>query len=173
MTCVVRWCAVLGLNQSRLAQTARTAPPNLLSPNLCGLVDPGRAVSSRLACCLRRVVRRPDALTARRHARGSTIAPWPGAAVRSRWVSRSRTTLSVYGSPSTAQVIPLGQGGVHRFGSESVRDHDLTSLHRTGSRRVMPGDSARASIDAVAERIRETASMWDEEPPEWFGWSLT
>jgi hypothetical protein len=36
-------------------------------------------------------------------------------------VSRSRTTLSVYGSPSTAQVIPLGPGGVHRFGSESVR----------------------------------------------------
>src|SRR6478609_1859513 len=35
------------------------------------------------------------------------------------------------------------------------------------------GDSARASVDAVAERIRETASMWDEEPPEWFGWSVT
>ena len=35
------------------------------------------------------------------------------------------------------------------------------------------GDSARASVDAVAERIRETASMWDEGPPEWFGWSVT
>jgi len=35
------------------------------------------------------------------------------------------------------------------------------------------GDSARASIDAVAERIRETANMWDEEPPEWFDWSVT
>jgi hypothetical protein len=35
------------------------------------------------------------------------------------------------------------------------------------------GDSARASIDAVAERIRQTASMWHEEPPESFGWSVT
>jgi hypothetical protein len=35
------------------------------------------------------------------------------------------------------------------------------------------GDSARASVDAVAERIRETASMWDEDPPEWFGWPVT
>jgi hypothetical protein len=35
------------------------------------------------------------------------------------------------------------------------------------------GDSARASIDAVAERIRKTASMWHEEPPESFGWSVT
>ena len=33
------------------------------------------------------------------------------------------------------------------------------------------GDSARASIDAVAERICQTASMWHEEPPESFGWS--
>ncbi len=32
------------------------------------------------------------------------------------------------------------------------------------------GDSARASIDAVAERICQTASMWHEEPPESFGW---
>jgi hypothetical protein len=36
----------------------------------------------------------------------------------------------------------------------------------------MPGDSARASIDAVAERICQTASMWHEEPPESFGWSV-
>jgi hypothetical protein len=35
------------------------------------------------------------------------------------------------------------------------------------------GDSARASIDAVAERIRQTAGMWQEEPPESFGWSDT
>jgi hypothetical protein len=35
------------------------------------------------------------------------------------------------------------------------------------------GDSARASIDAVAERICHTASMWHEEPPESFGWSVT
>jgi hypothetical protein len=35
------------------------------------------------------------------------------------------------------------------------------------------GDSARASIDAVAERIRKTASMWHEELPESFGWSVT
>ena len=35
------------------------------------------------------------------------------------------------------------------------------------------GDSARASIDAVAERIRQTASVWHEEPPESFGWSVT
>ena len=35
------------------------------------------------------------------------------------------------------------------------------------------GDSARASIDAVAERIRKTASMWHEDPPESFGWSVT
>jgi hypothetical protein len=35
------------------------------------------------------------------------------------------------------------------------------------------GDSARASIDAVAERICQTASMWHEEPPESFGWSVT
>jgi hypothetical protein len=34
------------------------------------------------------------------------------------------------------------------------------------------GDSARASIDAVADRICETASMWDEEPPDSFGWSI-
>ena len=27
------------------------------------------------------------------------------------------------------------------------------------------GDSARASIDAVAERIYQTASMWHQEPP--------
>jgi hypothetical protein len=33
------------------------------------------------------------------------------------------------------------------------------------------GDSARASIDAVAERICQTASKWHEEPPESFGWS--
>ena len=33
------------------------------------------------------------------------------------------------------------------------------------------GDSARASIDAVAERICQTASMWHEEPPESFGWT--
>ena len=33
------------------------------------------------------------------------------------------------------------------------------------------GDSARTSIGAVAERICQTASMWDEEPPESFGWS--
>ena len=35
------------------------------------------------------------------------------------------------------------------------------------------GASARASIDAVAERICQTASMWHEEPPESFGWSVT
>jgi hypothetical protein len=35
------------------------------------------------------------------------------------------------------------------------------------------GDSARASIDAVAERICQTASMWHEEAPESFGWSVT
>ena len=35
------------------------------------------------------------------------------------------------------------------------------------------GDSARASIDAVAERICQTASMWHEEPPESFGWTST
>ncbi len=35
------------------------------------------------------------------------------------------------------------------------------------------GVSARTSIDAVAERIRKTASMWHEEPPESFGWSVT
>jgi len=35
------------------------------------------------------------------------------------------------------------------------------------------GDSARASIDAVAERICQTASMWHEEPPESFGWPVT
>ena len=35
------------------------------------------------------------------------------------------------------------------------------------------GDSARASIDAVAERICQTASIWHEEPPESFGWSVT
>ena len=35
------------------------------------------------------------------------------------------------------------------------------------------GDSARASIDAVAERICHTASMWHEEPPESFGWPVT
>jgi hypothetical protein len=35
------------------------------------------------------------------------------------------------------------------------------------------GDTARASIDAVAERICQTASMWHEEPPESFGWSVT
>ena len=35
------------------------------------------------------------------------------------------------------------------------------------------GDSARTSIDAVAERICQTASMWHEEPPESFGWSVT
>jgi hypothetical protein len=35
------------------------------------------------------------------------------------------------------------------------------------------GDSARASIDAVAERICQTASKWHEEPPESFGWSVT
>ena len=34
------------------------------------------------------------------------------------------------------------------------------------------GDSARASIDAVAERICQTASMWHEEPPESFCWSV-
>ena len=34
------------------------------------------------------------------------------------------------------------------------------------------GDSARAFIDAVAERICQTASMWNEEPPESFGWSV-
>jgi len=34
-------------------------------------------------------------------------------------------------------------------------------------------DSARTSIDAVAERICQTASMWHEEPPESFGWSVT
>jgi hypothetical protein len=33
------------------------------------------------------------------------------------------------------------------------------------------GDSARASIDAVAERICQTASRWHEDPPESFGWS--
>jgi hypothetical protein len=33
------------------------------------------------------------------------------------------------------------------------------------------GDSARASIDAVVERICQTASMWHEDPPESFGWS--
>jgi hypothetical protein len=33
------------------------------------------------------------------------------------------------------------------------------------------GDSARASIDAVAERICQTARMWHENPPESFGWS--
>jgi len=35
------------------------------------------------------------------------------------------------------------------------------------------GDSARTSIDAVAERICQTVSMWHEEPPESFGWSVT
>jgi hypothetical protein len=35
------------------------------------------------------------------------------------------------------------------------------------------GDSARTSIDAVAERICQTTSMWHEEPPESFGWSVT
>lgn len=35
------------------------------------------------------------------------------------------------------------------------------------------GDSARDSIDAAAERILQTASMWHEEPPESFGWSIT
>ena len=35
------------------------------------------------------------------------------------------------------------------------------------------GDSARASIDAVAERICQTASMWHEELPESFGWSTS
>ena len=35
------------------------------------------------------------------------------------------------------------------------------------------GDAARASIDAVAERICQTASMWHEESPESFGWSGT
>ncbi|MGO9186555.1 hypothetical protein [Mycobacterium sp.] len=35
------------------------------------------------------------------------------------------------------------------------------------------GDSARTSIDAVAERICQTASMWHEGPPESFGWSVT
>ncbi|KAA1251677.1 hypothetical protein F0Q45_03005 [Mycobacterium simiae] len=35
------------------------------------------------------------------------------------------------------------------------------------------GDSARASVDAVAERICQTASMWHEEPPESFGWSVS
>ena len=34
-------------------------------------------------------------------------------------------------------------------------------------------DSARTSIDAVAERICQTVSMWHEEPPESFGWSVT
>jgi len=34
-------------------------------------------------------------------------------------------------------------------------------------------DSARASIDAVAERILQTASMWHAEPPDSFGWSDT
>ena len=35
------------------------------------------------------------------------------------------------------------------------------------------GDSARASIDAVAERICQTASIWHEEAPESFGCSVT
>lgn len=35
------------------------------------------------------------------------------------------------------------------------------------------GDSARTSVDAVAERICQTVSMWHEEPPESFGWSVT
>ncbi|WP_094361970.1 hypothetical protein [Mycobacterium marinum] len=34
-------------------------------------------------------------------------------------------------------------------------------------------DSAPTSIDAVTERICQTASMWHEEPPESFGWSVT
>jgi hypothetical protein len=36
-----------------------------------------------------------------------------------------------------------------------------------------PDDTARASIDAVAERICQTASMWHEEAPESFGWSVS
>jgi hypothetical protein len=36
-----------------------------------------------------------------------------------------------------------------------------------------PDDTARASIDAVAERICQTASMWHEEFPESFGWSVS
>ncbi len=35
------------------------------------------------------------------------------------------------------------------------------------------GDSARMSVDAVAERICQTSSMWHEDPPESFGWSVT
>lgn len=35
------------------------------------------------------------------------------------------------------------------------------------------GDRAAASIDAVAECILQTASMWHEEPPESFGWLVT
>ena len=46
-----------------------------------------------------------------------------------------------------------------------------------GGRFIFPipqcGGNARASIDAVAERICQTASMWHEEPPESFGWSVT
>ena len=34
------------------------------------------------------------------------------------------------------------------------------------------GASARASVDDVAESIRKTATMWHEEPPESFGWSV-
>jgi hypothetical protein len=35
------------------------------------------------------------------------------------------------------------------------------------------GASASASIDDVAESICKTATMWHEEPPESFGWSIS
>jgi hypothetical protein len=41
------WCAVLGLNQSRLAKQSRTLSPNLLSPNLCGALDTVHGLPSR------------------------------------------------------------------------------------------------------------------------------
>lgn len=35
------------------------------------------------------------------------------------------------------------------------------------------GGSARASIEAVSERVCQTSRMWHEEPPESFGWSVS
>ncbi|HEY2503448.1 MAG TPA: hypothetical protein VGI68_19060 [Mycobacterium sp.] len=64
-----------------------------------------------------------------------------------------------------------------------VSREDFSSIWQWGKsgRFILPipqgggnaSDSARASIDVVAERICQTASKWHEEPPESFGWSVT
>jgi hypothetical protein len=60
----------------------RAVASGLLVLHICGAY---RAVSFRLARRAHPAVRRPDDLTARHHARGSTNAPRPVAAVWSRW----------------------------------------------------------------------------------------